>query len=348
MQQVEQYQSKPVAAPGRLGQGTAVEQSRAVAEVQAAIVVAQQCPRNIQGALAEMRTSCQQLFLAEKAFYRFPRAGQTVSGPSVHLARELARTWGNIQYGLVEMRRDDDFGQSEMQAFAWDVEKNSRNSSTFIVPHLRDTKQGPKKLTDTRDIYEINTNNGARRVREAIFAILPPWFVEEAKQICMQTLQNGGGEKPLQQQIADAIGRFGAELGVSEQRITAKYGPTEAWTAHEVAQMRIIYRSLKNGEVTADQEFPAGSVTGADFQAAPAAGAAPRRAAQKAPVESAQEESLPHEWTIHDVARALGMSDEELEQRCHGVTGGPLAEATEAQHKALFKELASEMVTAAR
>lgn len=273
MQQVEQYQAQPVQSPGRLGQGTAVEQSRAVAEVQAAIIVAQQCPRSIQGALAEMRTSCQQLFLAEKAFYRFPRAGQTVSGPSVHLARELARTWGNIQYGLVEMRRDDDFGQSEMQAFAWDVEKNSRNSSTFIVPHLRDTKTGPKKLTDTRDIYEINTNNGARRVREAIFAILPPWFVEEAKQICMQTLQNGTSEKPLQQQIADAISRFNTELGVSEQRITAKYGPTEAWTTHEVAQMRIIYRSLKNGEVTVEQEFPASGLSGADF--APAAAPAP-------------------------------------------------------------------------
>lgn len=343
MQQVEQYQAQPVQTPGRLGQGTAVEQSRAVAEVQAAIIVAQQCPRSIQGALAEMRTSCQQLFLAEKAFYRFPRAGQTVSGPSVHLARELARTWGNIQYGLVEMRRDDDFGQSEMQAFAWDVEKNSRNSSTFIVPHLRDTKTGPKKLTDTRDIYEINTNNGARRVREAIFAILPPWFVEEAKQICMQTLQNGTSEKPLQQQIADAIARFGSELGVSEQRITAKFGATEAWTAHEVAQMRIIYRSLKNGEVTVEQEFPAGGLSGADF--APAGTeVVPKRGAKKA--ATAQEESLPHEWSIHDVARELGMSDEDLEARCFGVTGGSLADATEAQYKALFQELANEMVTA--
>lgn len=348
MQQVEQYQAKPIAAPGRLGQGTAVEQSRAVAEVQAAIIVAQQCPRGIQSAMAEMRTSCQQLFLAEKAFYRFPRGGQTVSGPSVHLARELARCWGNIQYGLVEMRRDDDFGQSEMQAFAWDVEKNSRNSSTFIVPHLRDTKKGPQKLTDTRDIYELNTNNGARRVREAIFAILPPWFVEEAKQICMQTLQNGTSEKPLQQQIADAIARFGAELGVSEQRITAKFGPTAAWTTHEVAQMRIIYRSLKNGEVTVEQEFPAGGLSGADFQPAPAAEAEPKRAARKAPASAptAQEESLPHEWTIHDVARELGMSDAELEARCHGVTGGPLVDATEAQQKALFQELANEMVAA--
>ena len=330
MQQVEQYQRAPVSVPGRLGQGTAVEQSRAVAEVQAAIVVAQQCPRNIQGALAEMRTSCQQLFLAEKAFYRFSRGSGTVNGASVHLARELARTWGNIQYGLVEMRRDDEFGQSEMQAFAWDVEKNSRNSSTFIVPHLRDTKQGPKKLTDTRDIYEINTNNGARRVREAIFAILPPWFVEEAKQICMQTLQNGGGEKPLQQQIADAIARFGTELGVSEQRITAKYGPTSAWTAHEVAQMRIIYRSLKNGEVTVDEEFPSAAISGADFASAePTAPAKqPRRkapvaeSAESAPqVEASSDE--PDIWSrLESAAAAKGWDQSRTEQEFAGWSGG--------------------------
>jgi hypothetical protein len=250
----------PAAAPARVGQGTAVEQSRAVAEVQAAIIVAQQCPRSIQAALAEMRQSCQQTFLAERAFFRFPRGGQTVSGPSVHLARELARCWGNIQYGLVEMRRDDEYGQSEMQAFAWDVEKNSRNSSTFIVPHMRDQRGGPKKLDDLRDIYENNANNGARRVREAIFAILPPWFVEEAKELCTRTLQDGGG-KPLPQRIADAIRAFEG-LGVTADRIETKLGrPSGKWTEHDVAQLSITFKSLQRGEVTVDEEFPQPRVT---------------------------------------------------------------------------------------
>jgi hypothetical protein len=308
MQQVEQYQAaSPVTAPGRIGQGTAVEQSRAVAEVQAAIVVAQQCPRDIQAALSEMRMSCSQMFLAEKAFYRFPRAGQTVSGASVHLARELARCWGNLQYGLIELRRDDEYAQSEMQAFAWDVEKNSRNSSTFIVPHLRDTKQGPKKLTDTRDIYELNTNNGARRVREAIFAILPPWFVEEAKQLCLQTMQNGGGEKPLVQQIADALARFSTELGVSEQRIVAKFGPTAGWTPHQVAQLRIIYRSLNNGEVTVDQEFPTVGITGADIAAGPA------KKVQPAPEAAVPEVEL-DVWTrLRNAVAPLGWDEQRTE-----------------------------------
>jgi hypothetical protein len=250
----------PATAPARIGQGTAVEQSRAVAEVQAAIVVAQQVPRDINSAIFEMRQSCQQMFLAERAFFRYSRGSGNITGASVHLARELARCWGNIQYGLVEMRRDDEFGQSEMQAFAWDVEKNSRNSSTFIVPHKRDQKGGPKQLTDMRDIYENNANNGARRVREAIFAILPPWFVEEAKQICTKTLADGGG-KPLPQRIADAIRAFEG-IGITQDRIETKLGrPSGKWTEHDVAQLLVAFQSIQRGEVTADEEFPLPRVT---------------------------------------------------------------------------------------
>lgn len=259
----DQY-TQPAPTPVRIGQGTAVEQSRAVAEVQAAIVVAQQCPRNLPAALAEMRQSCQQQALAERAFYRFPRAGGAVSGASVHLARELARCWGNVQYGLIELRRDDEYGQSEMQAFAWDVQTNSRNSSTFVVPHKRDTKDGAKALTDMRDIYENNANNGARRVREAIFAILPPWFVEEAKDLCSQTLRGGGG-KPLPQRIADAIKTFDG-LGITADRIEQKFGrPSDKWTDHDVAQLLVTYKSLQRGEVTVEDEFPAERVTLAEI-----------------------------------------------------------------------------------
>jgi hypothetical protein len=242
----------------RIGQGTAVEQTRAVAEVHAAILVAQQCPRNVQTAMAEMRASCANPGLAERAFFRYSRSGSTITGPSVHLARELARCWGNVQYGLTELRRDDDYGQSEMQAFAWDVQTNSRNTSTFVVPHIRDraaNKGGPQRLTDMRDIYENNANNGARRVREAIFAILPPWFVEEAKDICNQTLKDGGGV-PLAKRIADAIKAFG-NVGISTQQLETKTGrASKDWTEHDVANLQVIYKSLSRGEISKDEEFP--------------------------------------------------------------------------------------------
>ena len=121
----------------RIGQATAIELSRAEAEVKAAVFVAQHSPRNVEVAVDEMRFACRQLALAEKAFFSYPRAGETVSGPSIHLARELALIWGNIQHGTMELSRDTDLGQSEILAYAWDLQRNSRSSQIFIAPHIR-------------------------------------------------------------------------------------------------------------------------------------------------------------------------------------------------------------------
>lgn len=243
------------ARAGFLGQATQIEQARAVAEVQAAIVVAQQCPRDVNTAMRSMREACQQPGLAERAFYRFSRGGQQVSGESVHLARELARCWGNIQHGIQELRRDDAAGISEMQAFAWDVQTNTRAAHIFVVPHRRDSRNGSQPLTDMRDIYENNTNQASRRLREAIFAVLPVWFREEAKDLCHKTLETGGG-KSLASRIADAVQVFEGK-GVTLTQLEAKVGrPSDKWTAHDVAQLGVVYKSIDRGEITVDDEFP--------------------------------------------------------------------------------------------
>jgi hypothetical protein len=268
-----------------IGQATAVEQSRAVAEVHAAVVVAQQCPRDVQLAVQQMRESCAQKALADRAFFRYSRGGSTITGPSVHLARELARVWGNIQYGISELRRDDAERVSEMQAFAWDVQTNTRSAAIFIVPHKRDTKSGQKDLTDLRDVYENNANQGARRVREAIFAVLPPWFTEEAKELCQQAIAEGGG-KPLAQRIADAV-RWFESHGIRLSQLEDKVGSKRAkWEGVDVSQLEVIARSLRNGEITADEEFPAARVTADDI---------PKRSKPQAPQSPAAEPEPPAE-----------------------------------------------------
>lgn len=256
----------PALPSARISQATAVEQSRAVAEVQAAVFVAQQCPRNVQAAIAAMRESCAQQSLAERAFFRFPRGGQNVTGETIHLARELARCWSNIQYGIVELSRDPVAKQSEMSAWAWDVQANTRVSNTFIAPHVRDTRQGPQTIVDLRDVYENNANLGARRVRECIFSVLPPFFVEEAKELCTKTLRDGGG-KPLPQRIADAVAAF-AGIGIVIEQLEQKLGRDSGkWTDLDVAQLRITFQSIQRGEVTKDEEFEPQRVTVAEIAA---------------------------------------------------------------------------------
>lgn len=278
----------------RIGQGTAIEQSRAAAEVFASVMAADARPRNEQRAIRSMNDACRMRELAERAFFRFNRGGGNVTGPTVHLARELARCWGNIQYGVAELRRDDDHGQSEMQAFAWDLETNARASAIFIVPHKRDKRGGPEALTDMRDIYENNANNGARRVREALFAVLPLWYVEQAKTLCTKTLEDGGG-KPLPQRIAASIEAF-AGIGVSEPQLATKVGrPSATWTALDLAPLTIIYTSIKRGETTREEEFPAEQITVSAAELTPPAAARARRSRRAAPKEDSAAEAVADE-----------------------------------------------------
>lgn len=239
-------------AAGVGSEATRVEQARAVAEVAAAIQVAQMYPRNQRGARLNMQEACGRTGLAERAFYTVPNRGH---GPSVHLARALAGIWGNVDYGIREMHRDDDLGRSEVLAFAWDQQTNSRTSRSFLVPHARMVKKVRTPLTDLGDIHLNNINQGARALRECIFAILPADFVAEAQAICRQTLLDGDG-KPLQQRITEMIGAFKV-LGVDVPRMEQKIGRSRGqWSNADVADMTIVYGSLKGGEVSVDEAFP--------------------------------------------------------------------------------------------
>ena len=246
---------KPPAQGAGASEATLIEQTRAVAQVQGALVVAQQRPRDEIAARNRMEQACQQPTLAERAFFRFPRGGSQISGPSIHLATELARCWGNLDYGIAELRRDAVKRESEMMAYAWDLETNQRNSSMFIVPHKRDQRGGPVALVDIRDVYENNANAAARRVRECIFRVLPTSFVEVAKEICATTLREGGGV-PIEERRATLLESFN-DLGVSRKRIEAKMGrAADRLTAFDIGTLRVIYQSIRRGEATVAQEFP--------------------------------------------------------------------------------------------
>jgi hypothetical protein len=249
-------------APVHVTQTTAVEQARAVAEVAAAVQVAQMNPRDMNRAWAEMQSACGRLGLASRAFYSVPNRG---NGPSVHLARELARIWGNMDYGVHELHRDDERGMSEIRAYAWDQQSNMRNSRTFQVPHAKMAGGSRKKLTDLGDVYLNNQNIGARAVRESIYAALPADFVEEAKDLCRKTIERGDGQ-PLTKRIADMVGAFKATHGVTILQIETKLGRKRGqWTAADVADLGVVFRSIERRESTVDDEFPPERVTAAEI-----------------------------------------------------------------------------------
>lgn len=259
--------------PGRVSQATAIEQTRAVAEVQAAVMVAQANPRNVRNAYAAMRVACGRLYLAERARYSVVNRG---SGPTIHLARELARIWCNLDSGVRELRRDDD--QSEVLAYAWDQEANTRTSRSFIIPHQRmvnvDGKQTRRDLYDLQDIYLNNQNVGARALRECIFALLPAEFVDEAIRLCKATVQHGDGV-PMETRIQNMVSHF-ATLGVKVRQIETRVGRSRGqWTPEDLAELAIVNSSIQRGDTTARDEFPPEAMSVAELHTATQAPPAP-------------------------------------------------------------------------
>lgn len=229
-----------------------IESSRAIAEAQGKLVIAKRFPRNQALAFDEAMQACRRMGLAEDAFWSFPRGRETITGSSIHLARELARVWGNIEYNIRELSRKD--GVSEMQAFAWDLQTNTLVTQNFTVRHWRDTKNGGYALTDERDIYELTANQGSRRLRSCIFAVLPSDLISAAEEECRRTLA-GNNEDPIKDRVRKLIGAF-AKHGVTAAMIEARLGHSlDDVRSEEIAELRSIWNSLRDGATKAGDWF---------------------------------------------------------------------------------------------
>lgn len=219
----------------------AIEQERAIAEAQGQIIVAKRFPRSNVSVMAEFLESCKSPEFAAKAFYTVPNRG---SGPSIRFAEELARCMGNFQFGHRELSRTT--GKSEIEVFAWDVEKNSRSTRQITVEHIQDTKNGPKRLTDQADIDNKIANVAAKQMRGRIMALMPKHIIESGILACQRTIAGGNGEplaKRLERMIA-AFGRYGVQVAHLEGYLKHKL---DLNTDEEMAELMGVFNALKDG-----------------------------------------------------------------------------------------------------
>lgn len=230
-----------------------IEQSRAVQEVQAALVIAKRFPRDHATVYTRIMTACKRHVLASKAMYAYPRAGQTITGPSIRLAEVMAQNYGNLDFGIREIERRN--GVSIAESYCWDMETNTRQTKVFEVPHEMQLKNKTKKvLTDPRDIYEIVANNGARRLRACILGIIPVDIVDAAVNQCKATLIKGNGQT-LEDRVRAIVLAF-KDAGVSQEMLEKKLGhKIELTTAEEVVELTAIGVSLRDKQAKRSDFF---------------------------------------------------------------------------------------------
>jgi hypothetical protein len=239
------------------------DQQRAVAEVQAAMMIARMNPRDPIVAMDRILNACARPGLADAAVYTYARGGTDISGPSIRLAEAMAQSWGNMQFGIRELEQRN--GESTVQAFAWDVETNTRREVTFQVPHVRYTKTGSKRLEDPRDVYEMVANQGARRLRACILAVIPGDVTEAAVNQCEVTMKAKADVSP--EGIAKIVTAFEAFHVTKEQIEKRIQRRLDAIQPAQVVSLKKIYASLRDGMSQPGEWFEA------DAGAQPAEGA---------------------------------------------------------------------------
>jgi hypothetical protein len=241
---VNPYSAGEVAVNARPTGGlVAVEQQRAIAEVQARMIVARANPRDPIHAVDVILNDCTRPTLADRAIYQYARGGTDIRGPSIRLAEAIAQRWGNIASGIKELSRHGEY--SECVAYAWDLETGYYDERQFQVRHWRDTRQGGYALTDERDIYELIANFGQRRKRAVLLTVIPGDVVEAALEQCERTMSAAADVTP--EGIVKLIAAF-AELGVTQPQLEARIQRRiDAIRPAQVVALRKVYNSLRDG-----------------------------------------------------------------------------------------------------
>lgn len=265
--------------------------SRQAQEVQAAMVIAKKYPRDEVRAWERIMRACQRPALAEGATYSYPKGGANVSGPSIRLAECIAQNWGNIDFGIIELHQQD--GKSEMMAYAWDLETNTRQTKIFTVNHMIEKKGGQVKiLTDPRDIYEITANQGARRLRACILGVIPSDVVEDAVGKCDDTLSKADGDVPIIDRVKKMVTVFDG-VGVTPAMIEKRFSKKlDKLGEQELVLLRKIYTSIRDGFSKAGDQFEPAAERASDLQQpahqqqAPAPKSAPKQPAPAQPAVS--------------------------------------------------------------
>ncbi len=255
------FQGSAADASGFAGQaGSASAVAREEAEMKASIVLARSAQRDELVAYNRIIRSCQRPGFAEGARYSFPRGGARVEGPSVDMAREAARCWGNIRYGLRIVTEDRE--RVHIKGFAHDLETNTyvETEDKFGKLIQRRTKQGETRWVepDERDLRELVNRRGAICVRNAILQLMPPDVIEDAMEEVRRTIQRAAaGElaRDRQTTLRRLSLAFG-DIGVSVEMITAQLGhPIDLIDDMELTELRGIYKSIIDGNSKREDHF---------------------------------------------------------------------------------------------
>lgn len=241
-QDLATIEAQPLAVSGAAGAVVASAQ----AEMLTAYMIAHQEGRNESNCYQQIIRSCKRPGLAAKARYTYSRGGQSITGPSIYLAREMARCWGHIRTGFDVLSDDED--TVTVRGWALDLATNTRfhRDDSF---RKRIRRGGKDIKPDDRDLRELINKHGVIAQRNAILEIIPKDIVEDALEQADATLRAEIKEDPDAQRKKLVTGFD--QMSVSVEMLEELLGhPVDNTTPDELIQLRGIYERVRDGNAT--------------------------------------------------------------------------------------------------
>lgn len=242
-----------ISTEGEMSTGTAAAQ---FAEIQGTIMIAKHFPRNVDKALEAVTKACSRLQLAKIAEYSFPRGGKQIAGKSVYLARELARCFGNIRYGLEVVYEDEN--RIQIRGWCWDIENNVKVSADDKFQKLIQRKDKRTDITkwitpDERDLRELVFRRGAILVRNCILQVVPSDLSDDAIAVCKKTLAGSITDMAAEKKkIIFQFGKLNVSVDMLEKYIDIK---STDWNKETLVELTGVYNAIRDNQSSVGAYF---------------------------------------------------------------------------------------------
>jgi hypothetical protein len=254
--------------------------ARATAEVQARFIMAERHPRDVEKVRQNLLKNCTRLGFAEMANYAKPAGKkevngkweeQYVEGASVHLIRAALPLWGNC--AITSTVIDDTEDIQTHSVVAVDYETNYTQERSFVVEKTVEKKGTGKdgEKPPDRDIISVRTNSYGKKVflceatpdeiiqRAANISakiertlgekLIPKDIIQEARQICYETVRLQINENP-EQSKRDILDKFFRELNIPADVVEQVVGHSlDIISPVEIAFLRRVFMSVRDGEM---------------------------------------------------------------------------------------------------
>jgi len=192
-------------------------------------------------------------YAGEDWFYRFPVTGpggsrQYIEGPSIKLANNVAREFGNC---ITEIREIDVGDAWVFYARFTDIETGFSMERSY---HQRKGQQTIKTKDPQRaidQVYSIGQSKAIRNVIVNALGIYCDYAYKEARNSLVEEIGkdlNGWRQRTLQGFV---------QMGLAIERVERVIGrASKDWLAQDVSQVVAMARSIKDGMATVDETFP--------------------------------------------------------------------------------------------